>query len=45
MGILERINTVGMVVQILDTDPLKNATRAEIVKYLTAPAGTPARTA
>jgi len=49
MGVLERINNVGMAVQVLDTipetDPLKNATRAEIVKYLLAPAGTPARTA
>jgi hypothetical protein len=39
MQVLERINTVGMVVQILDSIPdaeaqLKNATRADLVKLL-----------
>ncbi len=39
MSILERINTVGMAVQILDSIPegtseLKNQTRAEIVRLL-----------
>lgn len=39
MSVLERINSVGMAVQILDSigeghDDLKNATRAEIVKIL-----------
>jgi hypothetical protein len=39
MEVLERINTVGMAVQILDSIPeaeaqLKNSTRAEIVALL-----------
>lgn len=43
MSILERINSVGMAVQILDsiigneTEDLKNATRAELVRILLAP--------
>jgi hypothetical protein len=41
MSVLERINSVGMAVQILDSigeghDDLKNSTRAEIVKILLA---------